>query len=118
MKVLEETKGDIEKAKDLLRKRGLADAEKRTGRATSEGFVGMRIDRTNKLVTFIEMTCETDFVAKTDKFQQGVQAVLDTIHAHGATLQIGQQQMADTDYIQKLCKDVKLLKSLDADIPS
>jgi elongation factor Ts len=69
MKVLEETKGDIEKAKDLLRKRGLADAEKRTGRATSEGFVGMRIDRTNKLVTFIEMTCETDFVAKTDKFQ-------------------------------------------------
>jgi len=118
MKVLEETKGDIEKAKDLLRKRGLADAEKRTGRATSEGFVGMRIDRTNKLVTFIEMTCETDFVAKTDKFQQGVQAVLDTIHAHGATLQIGQQQMGDADYIQKLCKDVKLLKSLDADIPS
>jgi elongation factor Ts len=68
MKVLEETKGDIEKAKDLLRKRGLADAEKRTGRVTSEGFVGMRIDRDKKMVTFIEMTCETDFVAKTDKF--------------------------------------------------
>lgn len=68
MKVLEETKGDIELAKDLLRKRGLADAEKRTGRATSEGYVGMKFDKQNNLVTMVELTCETDFVAKTDKF--------------------------------------------------
>jgi len=43
------------------------------------------------------MTCETDFVAKTDKFIEGVQTVVDTFHA--ADLQIGQQQMADADYI-------------------
>jgi len=45
MKVLDETKGDLEKAKELLRKRGLADAEKRTGRATAEGYIGMRVNK-------------------------------------------------------------------------
>ena len=72
MKVLDETKGDLEKAKELLRKRGLADAEKRTGRATAEGYIGMRVNKQHRLVTFVEMTCETDFVAKTDKFIEGV----------------------------------------------
>ena len=117
MKVLDETKGDIEKAKELLRKRGLADAEKRTGRATAEGYIGMRVNKQQRLVTFIEMTCETDFVAKTDKFIEGVQTVLDTIHAQ-SSLQIGPKEMADADYIQKLCKDTKLIKSLDQDVAS
>ena len=68
LKALDESQGDLEKAKDLLRKRGLADAEKRTGRATGEGYVGIRFDKENRLVTVVELTCETDFVAKTDKF--------------------------------------------------
>lgn len=83
LKVLDETKGDLEQAKELLRKRGLADAEKRTGRATGEGYVGMKFDKENRLVTIVEMTCETDFVAKTDKFIQGVETVVDTFHSHG-----------------------------------
>jgi translation elongation factor Ts len=86
MKVLAETQGDIEKAKELLRKRGLADAEKRTGRATAEGYIGMKLDKSTNLVTMVEMTCETDFVAKTDKFIQGIEMVLDTFHSHGRTL--------------------------------
>jgi elongation factor Ts len=86
MKVLDETQGDLEKAKELLRKRGLADADKRSGRKTSEGYLGMRLDAQRKLVTFVEMTCETDFVAKTDKFIQGIETVLDTFHAQGASL--------------------------------
>ena len=45
MKVLQESNNDIEKAKELLRKRGLTDAEKRTGRATGEGYVGMILDK-------------------------------------------------------------------------
>jgi translation elongation factor Ts len=118
MKVLDETQGDIEKAKELLRKRGLADAEKRTGRATAEGYVGLKVDNNTRLVTMIEMTCETDFVAKTDKFIQGVETVLDTLHSHGRALQVGQQQMGDADYIQKLCKEIKLIHSLDADMAS
>ena len=86
MKVLGETNGDIEKAKELLRQRGLADAEKRTGRATSEGYIGLKVDSNARLVTMVEMTCETDFVAKTDKFIQGVETVLDTLHSHGRSL--------------------------------
>ena len=69
-----------------MRKRGLADAEKRTGRATAEGYIGMRLTKASNMVTMIEMTCETDFVAKTDKFIQGVEMVLDTLHSHGRTL--------------------------------
>ena len=45
IKVLDETKGDLEKAKELLRQRGLADAEKKIGRATAEGFIAMKIDK-------------------------------------------------------------------------
>jgi elongation factor Ts len=86
MKVLDETSGDIEKAKELLRKRGLADAEKRTGRATGEGFVGMKLDRANKLVTMVELTCETDFVAKTDKFIQGLGTLVETFHIANSQL--------------------------------
>jgi len=118
MKVLDETKGDIEKAKELLRKRGLADAEKRTGRATAEGYIGLKVDSASRLVTMVEMTCETDFVAKTDKFIQGVETVLDTLHSHGRSLEIGQQQMSDADYLQKLCKEIKLIRSLDSDMSS
>jgi elongation factor Ts len=66
MKALEETEGDIEKAKDLLRKKGLADASKRTGRATTEGLIGVRLDKANNTLSMVEMHCETDFVAKTD----------------------------------------------------
>lgn len=80
MKTLDETKGDIEQAKELLRKRGLADAEKRQGRATSEGYVGMKLDKANKLLTMIELHCETDFVAKTDKFKEGLERVVETLH--------------------------------------
>lgn len=46
----------------------MADAEKKVGRATAEGYVAMKLDKDARLVTFIEMSCETDFVAKTDKF--------------------------------------------------
>ena len=80
MKTLEETKGDLEQAKELLRKRGLADAEKRIGRATAEGYVGMKFDKQSKLLTMIELHCETDFVAKTDKFKEGVERLVETFH--------------------------------------
>lgn len=46
----------------------------------------MRLNKEARLVTFVEMTCETDFVAKTDKFLQGLETVLDTFHSQGAKL--------------------------------
>lgn len=66
-KVLTEADGDVEKAIELLRERGLAKAAKREGRATTEGAVALVID--GPAAGLVELGCETDFVAKTDDFQ-------------------------------------------------
>ncbi len=67
-KALTDTSGDMEKAVDLLRQKGLAVAAKRAGRATSEGVIETYIHAGGKLGVMVELGCETDFVAKTDKF--------------------------------------------------
>ncbi len=67
-KALTETEGDMEKAVDLLRQKGLAVAQKRADRATSEGVVECYIHAGGKLGVMVEVGCETDFVAKTDDF--------------------------------------------------
>ncbi|MEW6219319.1 MAG: translation elongation factor Ts [Thermodesulfobacteriota bacterium] len=68
-KALAETGGDMEKAVDVLRKKGLAVALKRADRATSEGMVDSYIHAGGKLGVLVEVNCETDFVAKTDAFR-------------------------------------------------
>ena len=68
-KALGETEGDMEKAIDFLRQKGLAVAQKRSGRSTSEGMVHTYIHSGGKLGVMVEVNCETDFVAKTDDFQ-------------------------------------------------
>ena len=68
-KALTETAGDMEKAVDLLRQKGLAVAAKRAGRATKEGVVESYIHAGGKLGVMVEVGCETDFVAKTDDFK-------------------------------------------------
>lgn len=60
--------GDMEKAVDFLRKKGLATAAKRAGRATSEGTIQSYIHMGGKIGVMVEVDCETDFVAKTDDF--------------------------------------------------
>ncbi|MDA8141868.1 MAG: translation elongation factor Ts [Desulfobacteraceae bacterium] len=60
--------GDMEKAVDFLRKKGLATAAKRAGRATSEGTIQSYIHLGGKIGVMVEVDCETDFVAKTDAF--------------------------------------------------
>jgi elongation factor Ts len=67
-RALGETEGDLEKAVDLLRQKGLAVARKRADRATSEGVVECYIHAGSKLGVMVEVGCETDFVAKTDDF--------------------------------------------------
>ena len=67
-KALGETEGDMEKAIDFLRQKGLAVAQKRAGRSTSEGVVQTYIHGGGKLGVMVEVNCETDFVAKTDDF--------------------------------------------------
>ncbi len=68
-KVLAEAEGDIDKAIELLRKKGLAKAAKRAGRSTSEGVIYSYIHTGAKLGVLVEINCESDFVAKTDDFQ-------------------------------------------------
>jgi len=65
---LAECDGDLEKAVDFLRKKGLATAQKRAGRAMSEGVIQPYIHMGGKLGVLVEVNCETDFVAKTDDF--------------------------------------------------
>jgi elongation factor Ts len=65
---LAECEGDLEKAIDFLRKKGLATAKKRAGRATHEGVVQSYIHMGGKIGVLVEVNCETDFVAKTDNF--------------------------------------------------
>lgn len=68
-KALAESGGDYEKAIDYLRTKGLADAKKKSGRATKEGLVFSYIHPGGKVGVLIEIACETDFVARTEQFQ-------------------------------------------------
>jgi elongation factor Ts len=69
-KALTENGGDMDKAIDFLRKKGLATAAKRAGRTTSEGIVQPYVHTGGKLGVMVEVNCETDFVAKSDDFQE------------------------------------------------
>jgi len=67
-KALSEAAGDLVKAVDLLRKAGMAQADKRSSRSVSEGLVDAYIHAGNRVGVLIEVNCETDFVARTDEF--------------------------------------------------
>ena len=69
-KALLEVKGDMDKALEFLRKKGLATAQKRAGRAMTEGTIQAYIHMTGKLGVMVEVNCETDFVAKNEDFQE------------------------------------------------
>jgi elongation factor Ts len=69
---LQEADGDFEKAIEILRKRGVAAAQKRAGRETKEGVIDAYIHPGNRIGVLIEINCETDFVARNDEFRQFV----------------------------------------------
>lgn len=81
-KALVECEGDIQKALDLLRVRGKAGAEKRAGRATSEGVVAVASN--DARAALLELCCETDFVARNDEFRHVAQTLADTAAQTGA----------------------------------
>jgi elongation factor Ts len=69
LKALQEAKGDLEAAFLVLRKRGMASAAKKSARSTNEGAVGTYIHAGGKIGVLLELNCESDFVARTDDFQ-------------------------------------------------
>ncbi len=81
-KALTECDGDMDKAVDFLREKGLSQAAKKAGRIAAEGIVGSYISDDAKVGAIVEVNCETDFVAKTDEFKD----LVNTIAAHIAVV--------------------------------
>jgi elongation factor Ts len=69
-RALEESAGDLDKAAEILRKKGISKAEKRAGKSASQGVIVSYIHHNGQVGALVELNCETDFVARTDDFQQ------------------------------------------------
>jgi elongation factor Ts len=82
-RALQDTNGDIEAAKRLLRERGMASAEKRAGRVTTEGKVGYRVADEGKRGTMVAVGCETEPVSNNDEFLAFAKKVLEAVEADG-----------------------------------
>jgi elongation factor Ts len=83
---LAEANGDLETAVDILRKRGLKVAEKKSGRAAADGLVVATISERKDLGAMVEVNCETDFVARTEKFVALTQALLGMVASDAAAV--------------------------------
>jgi elongation factor Ts len=82
-RALQETNGDMDAAVVLLREKGMASAQKRADRATTEGLVGYRLADDHKKGTMVAVGCETEPVSKNDEFQSFAKKVLETVDADG-----------------------------------
>src|SRR5258707_7427787 len=82
-RALQETNGDMEAAVVLLREKGMASAQKRADRATTEGLVGYRLADDHKKGTMVAVGCETEPVSKNDEFQAFAKKVLEAVDAGG-----------------------------------
>ena len=98
-KALTEMGGDFEKAIDYLRKKGMADAAKRSGRATAEGLVESYIHPGGKIGVMVEVNCETDFVARNEKFQELVRNI--AMHVAAAAPQYVRREDVPADLVAK-----------------
>ncbi|OFZ56666.1 MAG: elongation factor Ts [Bdellovibrionales bacterium RIFOXYC1_FULL_54_43] len=98
-KALAESSGDFEKAIDYLRKKGIAAAAKKAGRATKEGAVFSYIHGEGKVGVMVEVNCETDFVARTEQFRQFVKDV--SMHIAAANPQWVRQEDVPAEVVQK-----------------
>ena len=98
-KALSECDGEMEKAVAYLRKKGIASASKKEGRATSQGIVGSYIHMGGKVGVLVEVACETDFVARTDNFQDFVHNVAMLIAA-ASPLAVTREEV-DSSLIEK-----------------
>ena len=91
---LQEAGGDMDKAVEILRVKGQAQAGKRGGRAASEGLVASYVHATGKIGVLVEVDCETDFVARTEQFQEFARDV--AIHiAAAAPLYASDEEVPD-----------------------
>ena len=99
-RALEETGGDLEAAKRLLRERGMAQAGKRAGRETTEGLVGHRLAAEGSRGTMVAVGCETEPVARNEEFQAFARKVLETVDAQG----VGAEQELEDERVELVAK--------------
>jgi elongation factor Ts len=93
-KALAETKGDLAAAEELLRKKGIASADKRSSRTAKEGTIASYIHMQGRVGVLVEVNCETDFVAKNETFREFVKDV--TLHIAAAhPLYVSRDQVPD-----------------------
>jgi len=97
-RALEDTGGDLEAAKRLLREKGMAQAGKRAGRATTEGLVGHRVDADHG--TMVAVGCETEPVARNEEFQAFARKVLEVVDAEG----VGAEQALEDERVELVAK--------------
>jgi len=91
-KALMDNNGDLNKAKECIKKLGIEKAEKKAGRETSEGLIETYIHATGKVGAMVELTCETDFVARTEEFKK---------LAHEIAMQIASMSPRDVESLLK-----------------
>ena len=96
---LVEANGDMEKAREGLRKRGLAAAAKKAGRTASEGVIGTYIHPGSKIGVMVEVNCETDFVARTPEFQSIVRDI--AMHVAAASPQYVNKEDVPAEVLEK-----------------
>ncbi len=94
---LKETSGSIDEAEKLLRKKGLADAAKKSGRVAADGLIGYRVE--GGTAALVELNCETDFVAKTDDFQKARQVLAGALFSASS---VGDAPSADVEILKKM----------------
>ncbi len=98
-KALEEAKGDMEAAEVVLRKRGIATAAKKSGRAAKEGVIASYIHMGGKMGVLVEVNCETDFVAKTEQFREFVKDI--ALHIAAAKPLCISREQVPADVLEK-----------------
>ena len=96
---LQEAGGDLEDATTILRKRGLAQAARKSGRATSEGLIGSYIHMGGKIGVLVELNCESDFVARTEDFQTLLREL--TLHIAAANPQYVQREDVPAEILDR-----------------
>src|SRR5205823_7697787 len=107
-RALQETNGDLEAAKRLLRERGMAQAAKRAGRETAEGLVGYRLGDGDAKGTIVAVGCETEPVSKNDEFQAFAKKVLETVEA-GGTAAVGSLDEERAELSGKLGENISVV---------
>ncbi len=111
---LQESKGDIERAIDFLRRKGLATAAKKAGRIATEGLISSYIHAGGKMGVLVEVNCETDFVAKTEDFQTFAKNI--AMHIAAANPQYIRREDVPQEVLEKE-KEIYRTQALEAGKP-